>query len=504
MSHEKAPDLLRIFRIATAGFLKVKFIKNSRSIWPAAYISYWVSLHGNQLTAYTDETEAAVRHQYTIDRDTTVTVEEIQYYGTRSNIICKVSQRGKAHFYFSCEDPGLCENWMIVIIERSRGFFDHQIENFELKNDVMDDELDVQSETRSTFTISPTLEGFLSRHTPSSVFSKWAMSWVELKDDTMRCWHSDDKSARDRTQCSEFLNIDAFSRVGVIDGGRDGHCSFFVAAKQDDETFVSWRFCCTDGVLAAEWVRGIQDSIRRCQYRHSAAVSEEERLFPMDKKTTRSSIRSAADAGDLLVEQSPPLEDRNDMAATKDFSDPSRCPVLYERDNTLMGGIMQLLRGSEKNKDHIRQFYLQKFCHPVVHGFVVENEHAAGVEDVICVSVFENQRFLPINGFSALNLVIGLDPAKLSDMDGCKFPDRYLRLATPPDGYEWVPDSSFKVDFTHAETGQGGWTYASSFPRYSVHKKQRRSLTDINHYKAKTRRRRWVRRARKISNESYC
>lgn len=492
-------DLLRIFKIATSGFLSMKFLK-PHTILPPSYETYWLSLHGAELSAYSDETQKKMLHRFVIDSNTSVFVSEIEYTQANcSSIICCISQGGKPKCYFKCSDETICENWMIVIIERSKGVLNSKIEKFDLNKDVMDDELDVQSESRATISGAHVREGFLSRYSPRSVFFAWSMTWVDFRNDVLRCWISDDRTIRERTQCAEFLNVDAFSRVGFLPNSTPGECKFFVAAKCDDDIFMSWRFCGSDPVVVAEWVKEIQESIYKSQVRYSAKADTEDRLNYNDIKTERSTIRSAEEVNDFIPSLlTGRLEDL-------DFSVVSNCPVVYQRDDTLMSLVMQKIRGIDADQDIVRLFYLQRFCHPVVHGFIVESEAAVGTEPVICVSVFENQRFLPFNGFSALNLIIGLDPAKLSDMDGCKFPDRYLKLAQPPDGYEWVPDSKFKVDFAYSDTGEGGWTYASSFPRYAVHRKQRRSLTDINHPKAKTRRRRWIRKAQQINNGStYC
>jgi hypothetical protein len=490
-------DLLEVFRVATSGFLKLKFLTNTLTIFKPTYVTYWVSLHGTQFTAYSDETEAHMQHEFTIGEGTSVRVEKVVYENDDlCEIECHVTQDNITQFYFSTRDSAHCENWMIVFIERSKGFFDKKVENFDLGgNDVMDEEADIQSDRNSRLTSCASsdrekiLEGYLSRYCPSNIFSKWSLCWIELSDDAVFCWPKDDKDgARDRRRCKEYLSIDGYSRVDVIESTDIGKYLFFIAVKNEDETYTSWRFFSESAASASAWMKGVKDRIAKCQLLDSASAAIALLPTPRAARTNRSTIRA--------------LEDSVHDFAVKDFSSPEACPVAYQRDKTLMGSMMLKLRGTYMNREKMRQFYLQRFCHPVYHGFIQEDQAAMGNEDVICVSVFENQRVLPFNGFNCLNLVIGLDPAKLSDMDGVKFPDRYLKMTLPPPGYEWVKDekNNFRVDLSYWETAEGGWTYATSFSRYAVHKRQRRSLTDINHVKAMTRRRRWIRNAQKISS----
>jgi len=137
------------------------------------------------------------------------------------------------------------------------------------------------------------------------------------------------------------------------------------------------------------------------------------------------------------------------------------------------------------------------------------------------IVVFENQRYVPLVGWSSANLLLFTDHPKLSDMFGRRFPEPSLDGCPPPPGYKWAADAEehidesdsavpqslrdrtmtlplalgmqgFEVDLAYTATDEEGWTYALSFPRMQLH------LTENStHYFPKprdfVRRRRWVR-----------
>jgi hypothetical protein len=128
------------------------------------------------------------------------------------------------------------------------------------------------------------------------------------------------------------------------------------------------------------------------------------------------------------------------------------------------------------------------------------------------VVVFENQRYVPLVGWSSANLLTFTDHAKFSDLAGRRFPEACLEGAFPPRGHQWASaelpaghdhgrDSQppqplglfgFEVDQRYTSTDPEGWTYALSFRRIQAH------LTEnSSHYFRKSsdfvRRRRWVR-----------
>ena len=55
------------------------------------------------------------------------------------------------------------------------------------------------------------------------------------------------------------------------------------------------------------------------------------------------------------------------------------------------------------------------------------------------MSVWQNQRFVPVVGFSRQNLFLVRDPPALSDVTGhLRFPSVSLEYASPPSGYKWA------------------------------------------------------------------
>lgn len=458
-------DLLRAFRRAKTGFLSCKIADTSMFMSDPSYVMYWLVLSESVLSMYVDETQSVSVLELRLHAETQVHVEEMEYSPEDSKMICAVTENDKVKFLFSSRDIELCKAWRSSILQAAAR---------ESSGEEVDESLPASSDLAESEVFK---DGFLTKYRKSAIYSRWVISRTELRDNTVQCWFANSKVDSADRPSENFLALHAFSRVDWLPQEVPGENRFFVSVKRSGGTYHSWRFASPDKGEAAEWIDAINKSIQECQVRYAV-------LGPSDLcgKTTSESTSER----DL-----------------EDYSDPANCPVLYERDPTLMASIMQRVRRKTSvDRENFKRFYLSRFCYPVIRGHCFEGEHAVGTENVIRVIVYENQRFLPIGvrrGFNALNLVMGMDPPKLSDMDGVKFPDRYLKMAEPPDGFEWLLDScAFSVDSTHTNTGEGGWTYASTFSQYREQYKNRCSIVDPSHSEAKTRRRRWFRDAHRI------
>lgn len=85
----------------------------------------------------------------------------------------------------------------------------------------------------------------------------------------------------------------------------------------------------------------------------------------------------------------------------------------YVNDSTLWGRLYKSDESDPVVAEEINQLYLEYFTRPVV-----------GRPDLLVVSVYENQRYIPLSGWNCLHLLVG-ERAKLSDRNGVKFPNRY-------------------------------------------------------------------------------
>ena len=133
------------------------------------------------------------------------------------------------------------------------------------------------------------------------------------------------------------------------------------------------------------------------------------------------------------------------------------------------------------------------------------------------IVVYENQRYVPLVGWSSANLLF-TDHPKFSDLFGRRFPEPSLEDCPSPPGYKWAADElgnqgrvvdmslgdrtmtlplslgmqRFEVDLQYAATDQEGWTYALSFPRMQLHLSEN-STHNFRKARDFVRRRRWVR-----------
>lgn len=471
-------DLLKLFDVSTCGFLQCKVVVGAAKVFnfvSSPFVTYWASIDDDTLRFFSSETESTVRYSHVITTSTSVKVDTIDYLERGETIItiC-VSEDDVPQFYARSEDSAAMEGWIIAIIEKSRGPFASS-ENFDLPP-ISQKEDDTPKVTR--FAGELFHNGMLKIPVESSLFSN-KQFYVELNHMTVSYWNSSVTDAkRDRNSATGVIQLDGYSRCFPVPNRDSIEFEFFVATKKSNGKFATTRFVAKDKVDQASWVEIINLCITKVQLQHDKIM---ENLSPRGS----------------LISASPSVEPRYvSLQASK-----TPAPRLYHRDETAIGKIMNKIIGDSVDEETLKRFYLDTFCVPVRRNRRLESEVPGEREEMICVILYENQRYAPFKGFSVLSLIAGLDPAKLSSGDGVKFPDRYLRFSPPPPGYEWI-GGSFSIDMTYTRTDKAGWTYASSFKRFEVHLAENRSLTDISHRKALVRRRRWVRHARLIDPSS--
>jgi hypothetical protein len=465
-------DLLKLFDVATCGFLQVKLVNATKvfKFVSSPFVTYWASLDDDTLRFFANESENLLRYSHAISTSTSVKVDSIDYLDGGGTIItiC-VYENDVPQFYARSEDSVAMEAWVIAIIEKSRGPFADS-ENFDLPPQV--DSHDAKDDEPKITVLAGELHysGILRIQSESSLFIR-KQFYVELKHTALSYWNSNiPDTNRNNMNASAVIQLNGYSRCYAIPSrGKDEHL-FFVSTKLENGKFSSVRFLAKDRNDLNAWMEVIKLCINKIQLQHDKLLDN-----------------LASSTGSFCT-----------TAASSLASGPAT-PRLYQRDETAIGKIMNKIVGDSIDDQALKKFYLETFCAPVRRNRTLENEIPSENEEKICVILYENQRYTPFKGFSVLSLLAGLDPAKLSNKDGVKFPDRYLRFSPPPSGYEWI-GGSFSVDTTYTSTDKAGWTYASSFRRFHVHLAENRSLTDIRHRKALVRRRRWVRFAKRIDD----
>eukprot|EP00123_Amoebidium_parasiticum_P013901 comp22216_c0_seq1/m.32708 comp22216_c0_seq1/g.32708 ORF comp22216_c0_seq1/g.32708 comp22216_c0_seq1/m.32708 type:complete len:395 (-) comp22216_c0_seq1:230-1414(-) len=120
-----------------------------------------------------------------------------------------------------------------------------------------------------------------------------------------------------------------------------------------------------------------------------------------------------------------------------------------------------------------------------------ENGHEAGVKTHE-EEAFENQRYLPLQGFSE-NHLLGTDRPKWSDREGA--PVAYHPFQDGEEhalfgGWEWVDE--WKIDKAYTNCDDEGWSYGIDFGMVE-RRRQRRNSLDSSGFTDFVRRRRWIR-----------
>jgi hypothetical protein len=215
--------------------------------------------------------------------------------------------------------------------------------------------------------------------------------------------------------------------------------------------------------------------------------------------------------------------------------------------------ILRLLRISNPLNVPAAEIVLNHFTIPItLPSSVLQSlpQVDPGPSDYLLVSVFENQRYIPLTGWSSTCLLPFTDHAMYSSVVGVRYPFTHLNRSSPPKGCKWIfhqtipssaagavgahlvqhseetslgdlretEDSSppsaelspslspslpqrvkgltdFEIDCDYLQTDPHGWVYAANFKRFTIHLSENsshrfRKGTDL------VRRRRWVRVAR--------
>lgn len=470
-----------------------------KSKWTKTWNLRWVVLDARVLITYTDESQTVETGKFKIDEDTVIETmdpeEEKKFIFTIFNSNSS-RQDNLCPLILCAEDSLMIESWMIYLIQSSLGPY-RPSENFSENEIKMNEEQNIEIKL-------PNLENGIE---PSNLSDKASdqnyalldpnISHIKLKfpisdyllcRDTCGLWRKKyfilDETAIIRgyknTDNLEVMTVARYinrgTRVIKLPKGFESQLysfalitSFNLDRKTNYCINQTLRFSVYNEKDLLLWMMAIQYVIEYDSLDRQQVVN-----LPHTLQTKSLKMRAAR----LTV----PLSFPNTESRT----------AFYINDDTVWGAIYRVDEQDPVAIKAMNHLYRKYFTIPF----------DATSEDTLVVSVFENQRYLPFNGWSALHLLPG-DPATLSDRLGVKFPNRYLKRTEPPNGYYWpltVTDHGNEVsnEWTTAQCF-GGWLYSKQFASF-----ERDSTQHLVHLVPQRccymRRRKWIRFAYRISS----
>lgn len=507
------------WKISYTGFLEKRNLLN---VWKY----HWVVLENHKLFLYENETERLLKEKFFLT--STTIVEAISsdshhpylfhVYNSSSNDP-STSNSTTNDLILSAVDFSSLEAWMIALIQCINGSY-RPSENF------CSSYTNPSADARSSL-ILPSFGGMNERFSKSincrdpeksgylykqgSEFKTWRKRWFHLKHNHFRYYET---AEAENLKGVKF--IDNESKVILLPTGFDGQMYGFSLITLDSVSgeFCSLRMSATTEDEMFEWISALRSAIRRYtedQYSiplteqeddQSSQISEDEEdreLLRRDNRMPAEDTLSNKFIDCPLIRVSP----EESLAAIMSETGPPRS--YYLNDNTMWAKIQRKLSPGihTTTNDDLQRLYLLHFC-ALIPG-----------SNYIVVEVFEHQRYIPLKGWSPLNLLFS-DCSKLSNCIGIKYPDRYLKRADPPLDYRWVEEkpladydinlldhgilTPWKWTVCRAFTpdGEKAWCYGTSFEdirrKYEIPELRTQShtcqrTTDV------VRRRRWIRLA---------
>jgi hypothetical protein len=506
---------------------------------------YWVVLDKDVLIIFDDETETEVKGKVAIEKSCIVEAEAGQ--AARSFLFSLRNENiGGSKLLFSAFDIGSLEGWMIALIQAINGSY-RASENFCTGASICG--------APSTFVLPPDVQigreysgnsefegdihfvktGYLIKQ--GSIVKSWKRRMFTLKDNHLTYADSASVVKGERL-------IDDESRVVVLPPEFDGRPFCFALLTTDSTgTVSSLRLSAEDSKSMVSWIDAMEAAIKSYKNDYQAFIED-------SSEHSSSAASSSPRPTPLSNTCSPPPSEEVPIGSdTRDMSSP--CPETfspaghslplpppstaswYLNDDTVWGRMRRRLSWREHSTSNteLQHFYMTHFCMRVstagsAHGgsgslFTSPSPSPPSPPPspthpapYIIVEVFEHQRYVPISGWSPLNLLL-TDCAKLANKYGVKFPDRYLRRADAPAGYTWTEESDavaldeadtgcispwrWTICKKHTAVGEKGWSYGKSFADIRQRVEIKRSHTSPRATDL-VRRRRWLRIAMRAGN----
>jgi hypothetical protein len=282
----------------------------------------------------------------------------------------------------------------------------------------------------------------------------------------------------------------------------------------------------------------------------------------MEKKVMKEEKKEEEEVSEVIreTERNKTEDGEEEISSSQANNPPSPLPPIAmlrrpKSTTTLTHSFMRLLRSSNSLHLAAPDFILDHFTipltlpPPVLQSLALVDPPLPS--EYLLVSVFENQRYLPLTGWSSACLLPFTDHAMFSNVVGVKYPFTHLNRSSPPKGCKWIfqqlviPSSSssssatatggsgalvthidetslghltettedsplpprplspqrvkgltdFEVDSDYLQTDPEGWVYAANFKRFTIHLSENSSHC-FRKGKDLVRRRRWIRVAR--------
>lgn len=526
------------WKINFCGFLEKK---NRLGIWKY----YWVILENSKLFIYYDETERNLKERILINDKTIIESRQensrTYVFNIRNNI-----ENNENILIFSTIDFSSLEAWMIALIQCINGSY-RISENFCSGS---------SSDTRSSL-ILPSLGGMNEKfsrtinyenphfekcgylYKQGSEIKNWKRRWIQLKYNHFRYYENENESLKG------LRFIDDESKVILLPTGFDGQEYGFclITLDSSNNQYYTLRLSASTENEMYDWILAIKYSIQCYREDHFTIPTSTKTTTKSTTTTTSTKTTGEEDDEDIDSSQYEKIRHDSDESGPNSFllSPKNRfitetgINISYIGSPLLSVSPEESLQALEEDQQENKptSYYIndetiwakiaRKFSRSVIHS--VDNSNLQRLylihfcvlipgTNFILVEVFEHQRYLPLKGWSCLNLLFN-DCAKLSNCIGVKFPDRYLRRADPPIDYSWVEENNISPEYYSKFTelgihapwkwsvcraftpeGEKAWCYGISFE--DIRKKYQDTHLRAQSHKIQrsvdvVRRRRWIR-----------
>lgn len=493
-----------------AGFVRKKNVLG-------IFFNRYAVLDDTTLVFYEDETESDEKERFLLSPNWTI--EPITGFDFRLSDSSKSSHS----LLLSTDNFEHLESWLLALTQSIMGPYresenfctgaennarvssDHQLFDCHFNSDCVVD---------SDFcNVDFVLESCLLKQDASILFTKsWRKVWCRLKNNGLLEYCDNEDFSN---KMSVLLN-DQSRVIRLPDNfqGQRGHGLSLLTTETKKDTLKNLRLCTDDEALLYRWANFMNyciDCYNRERFsllstaRDSTELTLSRFVQPFHMTSSDSFSTDSVDSSIISKGFTGTSISSQSSSSSKKSKKPTT--AYYVNDDTARARIQRFLAPSRQHKSDnasLQAVYWEHFCTAVPDS------------PYVIVEVFEHQRFglLPRRGFNALNLFF-TDPSKLASHAGVKFPDRYLKRAAPPAGYDrWVteaevsgvvrsphpvlaliysPDGwSTHPSYPAEDIDEQGWTYGTSFEhlRRRCGEGQSRATpnaTDV------VRRRRWLR-----------
>ena len=405
----------------------------------------WFVLHNRRLLYFKDETLAKCQGEVAIENTTDVAVQQPE--GGRKYIFSVLDTESDIVWWLSAPTMPLIESWMIGLLQTINGHM-RKSENFETGKDSAQSPLlqplpenaiisltDKINEDMSTASQDGELMGLFMKRALSS--NTWKERCVVLRDRQLTLFALEE-DACDGIHPRGTRILDRFTKVAALPCGfeNQSHSFAVVAANPPHAVCAPLRLSCRDEKTMARWMARIRLIV-------IGIMREETMIPPLGVK-----LRTGGGLPEHFAVTSFAVPNTT-VPSVPPTIPPDRPP----HEDSLKGHKSPCAPMCSSDDQ----------CIYIAH-FVTALGDGSGRA---LVEIFENERFLPLLGWSSLHLLPS-DPHPLSDANGVRFVAHSLRTAEPPPHFRWCrPGSTRTEDNADVTTQHAAHLSLGSFSRDS-------------------------------------